>query len=37
MAQVRSMCHRVLWLDHGVVRFIGNTKEGVDMYLEHVK
>jgi ABC-2 type transport system ATP-binding protein len=37
MSQVRSMCHRVLWLDHGVVRFIGNTKEGVDMYLEHVK
>lgn len=37
MAQVRSMCHRVLWLDHGVVRFIGNTNEGVDMYLAHIK
>lgn len=37
MAQVRSMCHRVVWLDHGVVRFIGNTNEGVDMYLEHIK
>lgn len=37
LEQVRRMCQQVIWLDHGVVRFIGNTDEGVDMYLEHMK
>jgi ABC-type polysaccharide/polyol phosphate transport system ATPase subunit len=37
MPQVRSMCQRVVWLDHGSVRFIGKAEEGVDMYLEHLR
>jgi ABC-type polysaccharide/polyol phosphate transport system ATPase subunit len=37
MAGVREMCQRVLWLDHGSVRFIGKADEGVDMYLEHLR
>lgn len=37
MAQVRSMCQRVLWLDHGSARFVGKADEGVDMYLEHLQ
>ncbi len=36
MAGVRETCQRVLWLDHGAVRFIGRADEGVDMYLEHL-
>ena len=30
--QVREMCDRVLWLDHGQVKMIGETKEVCDAY-----
>lgn len=32
IAQIREMCRRVLWLDHGRVRMIGNAKEVCDLY-----
>lgn len=32
LEQVREMCDRVLWLDHGEVRMLGRTKEVCDMY-----
>ncbi len=34
IAQIREMCRRVLWLDHGRVRMIGNAKEVCDLYEE---
>lgn len=30
--QIREMCDRVVWLDHGGVRMIGNTQEVCDAY-----
>jgi ABC-2 type transport system ATP-binding protein/lipopolysaccharide transport system ATP-binding protein len=30
--QVREMCNRVLWLDHGHVKMLGNTDEVCDAY-----
>lgn len=30
--QIREMCDRVLWLDHGQVRMIGKTQEVCDAY-----
>lgn len=30
--QIREMCHRVLWLDHGRIRMIGGTKKVCDLY-----
>ena len=30
--QVREMCDRVLWLDHGQVKMLGETKEVCDAY-----
>lgn len=30
--QIRTMCDRALWLDHGEVRMIGETKEVCDAY-----
>ena len=30
--QIREMCDRVLWLDHGNVKMIGNTAEVCDAY-----
>ena len=30
--QIREMCDRVLWLDHGTVKMVGETKEVCDAY-----
>ncbi len=30
--QIREMCDRVLWLDHGTVKMIGNTQDVCDAY-----
>ena len=32
LEQIRQMCDRVLWLDHGQVKMIGETKEVCDAY-----
>ena len=32
MSQIREMCDRVLWLDHGTVRMIGPTQQVCDAY-----
>lgn len=32
LSQIREMCSRVLWLEHGTVRMIGNTDEVCDHY-----
>mgnify|MGYP001034082075 CR=1 FL=1 len=32
IAQIREMCRRVLWLDHGRVRMIGEAGEVCDLY-----
>lgn len=32
MAQVKSMCHRVLWLDYGTVHGLGGTEDIVTQY-----
>ncbi len=32
LEQIREMCDRVLWLDHGEMRLFGNTKEVCDEY-----
>jgi len=34
LPQIRSMCSRVVWLDHGQVRMFGDTQEVCDAY-EH--
>jgi ABC-2 type transport system ATP-binding protein/lipopolysaccharide transport system ATP-binding protein len=34
MAVIESMCHRVAWLDHGSIRFIGKADEAVFAYRE---
>ena len=34
MGEVRRLCDRVLWLDHGVARTCGDPKSVVDAYLE---
>lgn len=33
MAQIREMCSRVVWLDHGTVRMLGPTQEVCDAYM----
>lgn len=30
--QIREMCHRVLWLDHGRIRMIGGAEKVCDLY-----
>ena len=35
MDQIREMCDRVLWLDHGTVKMIGPTQEVCDAYEEN--
>ena len=30
--QIREMCDRVLWLDHGQIKMLGETKEVCDAY-----
>lgn len=32
IAQIRGMCDRVIWLDHGQMRMIGDTKSVCDAY-----
>lgn len=32
MEQIREMCSRVVWLEHGTVRMVGPTKEVCDAY-----
>ena len=32
--QIREMCNRVVWLDHGRVRMIGDADEVCDAYRE---
>ncbi|TYA11816.1 ABC transporter ATP-binding protein [Paenibacillus faecis] len=32
LEQIREMCDRVVWLDHGGVKMIGNTQEVCDAY-----
>lgn len=36
MAYIARTCERVIWVDHGVVRFDGATEEGVRHYLDTV-
>ena len=33
MAQIREMCSRVVWLDHGTVRMLGPTQEVCNAYV----
>lgn len=33
MTQIREMCSRVVWLDHGTVRMLGPTQEVCDAYM----
>lgn len=35
MDQIREMCHRVIWLDHGEVKMMGKTQEVCDAYCNH--
>jgi ABC-type polysaccharide/polyol phosphate transport system ATPase subunit len=32
--QIRSMCNKVVWLDHGTVRMVGNAQEVCSAYME---
>lgn len=32
LTQIREICNRVIWLDHGTVRMYGDTKEVCDAY-----
>lgn len=36
MEQIRELCNRVVWLDHGVVRAIGDTETVCGQYLDTV-
>ena len=31
-AQIREMCDKVIWLDHGHMKMIGDTQEVCDVY-----
>ncbi|GGG01102.1 hypothetical protein GCM10010912_52400 [Paenibacillus albidus] len=35
--QIRSMCNKVVWLDHGTVRMYGNAQEVCSEYMESSK
>lgn len=37
LGQVAKFCNRVLWLDNGQVRFLGDTAEGIEMYQEAMR
>lgn len=37
LGQIREMCDRVLWLDHGKVKMIGNTEEVCNAYEASLK
>lgn len=30
--QIRRICDRILWMDHGQMKFIGDTSTGMDLY-----
>lgn len=32
LSQIRKMCDRVMWLDHGTVKMIGEAQEVCDAY-----
>lgn len=32
LAQIREMCDRVIWLEHGQVKMMGETQEICDAY-----
>lgn len=32
MSQVREMCNRVVWIEHGVIQMVGETKKVCDVY-----
>ncbi len=32
LEQIRELCHHVMWLDHGKIKMIGETKEVCDAY-----
>ena len=34
MEQIREMCSRVVWLDHGTVKMVGPTQEVCDAYAQ---
>ncbi|NOW06515.1 ABC transporter ATP-binding protein [Clostridium beijerinckii] len=36
LQQIREMCSKVVWLDHGEVKMIGNTKEICDQYEDYI-
>jgi len=36
MSTIREMCTRAAWIDHGEVRFIGDSNEAVDRYMDSV-
>lgn len=35
--QIRQMCSRVVWLDHGTIKMIGNTNEVCKAYLSYTR
>ena len=32
LEQIREMCSKVVWLEHGTVQMVGDTKEVCDAY-----
>ena len=32
LSQIREMCNRVVWLENGTIKMIGDTKEVCDEY-----
>lgn len=36
MEQIREMCSRVIWLEHGSIRHQGDTQETCDMYMQEM-
>jgi ABC-type polysaccharide/polyol phosphate transport system ATPase subunit len=36
MEEAEKHCSRAAWLDHGCLRFVGQAKEAVDLYLNRV-
>lgn len=37
MGEIEKTCDRAAWLDHGHLRFVGDPKEAVDLYLDRKK
>ena len=36
LAVVNSFCERAAWLDHGILRSVGDVEDTVDRYVERV-